>query len=151
MIISSRYRRKEEADWGACMRMCVYTVLLTAGLFCVAPVGLSHSPHEEHASEVLFWEVGDPRIQTVRSAAQLLIFSYFGAALLSRASQVSARKDAQLRKEPLMAADSSGGVAQLCLTLCDPMDCSPLGFSVHGISQMRKLEWVAISFSRGYS
>ena len=33
--------------------------------------------------------------------------------------------------------------------LCDPMDCSPPGFSVHGIFQARILEWVAISFSRG--
>ena len=39
--------------------------------------------------------------------------------------------------------------AQLCLTLCDPMDCSPQGSSVHGISLARILEWVAISFSRG--
>ena len=37
---------------------------------------------------------------------------------------------------------------QLCLTLCDPMDCSPPGSSVHGILQARILEWVAISFSR---
>ena len=36
---------------------------------------------------------------------------------------------------------------QSCLTLCDPMDCSPPGFSVHGILQARILEWVAISFS----
>ena len=35
--------------------------------------------------------------------------------------------------------------------LCDPMDCSPLGSSVHGILQARILEWVAISFSRGSS
>ena len=35
--------------------------------------------------------------------------------------------------------------AQSCLTLCDPMDCSPLGFSVHGIFQARILEQVAIS------
>ena len=35
--------------------------------------------------------------------------------------------------------------------LCDPMDCSLLGFSVHGILQARVLEWVAISFSRGSS
>ena len=40
-------------------------------------------------------------------------------------------------------------VAQLCLTLCDPMDCSPPGFSVHRILQARILEWVVISFSRG--
>ena len=34
-------------------------------------------------------------------------------------------------------------VAQSCLTLCDPMDCSPPGSSVHGILQARTLEWVA--------
>ena len=33
-------------------------------------------------------------------------------------------------------------VAQLCPTLCNPMDCSPPGFSVHGILQERILEWV---------
>ena len=36
-------------------------------------------------------------------------------------------------------------------TLCDPMDCSLPGSSVHGISQARILEWVAIPFSRGSS
>ena len=35
--------------------------------------------------------------------------------------------------------------------LCDPMDCSLPGFSDHGIFQARVLEWVAISFSRGFS
>ena len=40
-------------------------------------------------------------------------------------------------------------VAQSCPTLCDPMDRSPLGSSVHGIFQARVLKWVAISFSRG--
>ena len=35
--------------------------------------------------------------------------------------------------------------------LCDPMDCSLVSFSVHGIFQARILEWVAISFSRGFS
>ena len=42
-------------------------------------------------------------------------------------------------------------VAQLCPTLCHPMDCSPPGSSVHEIFQARILEWVAISFSRGSS
>ena len=36
--------------------------------------------------------------------------------------------------------------AQSCLTLCDPVDCSPPGSSVHGILQARILEWVAISW-----
>ena len=37
----------------------------------------------------------------------------------------------------------------LSLTLCDPMDSSPPGSSVHGILQTRILEWIAIPFSRG--
>ena len=41
--------------------------------------------------------------------------------------------------------------AQSCPTLCDPMGCSLPGFSIHGIFQARILEWVAISFSRGFS
>ena len=40
---------------------------------------------------------------------------------------------------------------QLCLTLCDPMDCSPPGSSVQGILQARILEWAAIPSSRGFS
>ena len=42
-------------------------------------------------------------------------------------------------------------VAQSCPTLCDPVECSPPGSSVHGTLQARILEWVAISFSRGSS
>ena len=45
--------------------------------------------------------------------------------------------------------ESESEVAQLCLTLCDPMDCSPPCSSIHGIFQARVLEWVAVSFSRG--
>ena len=42
-------------------------------------------------------------------------------------------------------------VAQLCPTLCDPIDCSLLGSCVHGVLQARVLEWVAMPFSRGSS
>ena len=42
-------------------------------------------------------------------------------------------------------------VSQSCLTLCNPMDCSPPSSSVHGILQARILGWVAISFSKGSS
>ena len=42
-------------------------------------------------------------------------------------------------------------VAYSCPAVCNPMDCSPLGSSVHGILQVRILEWVARSFSRGSS
>ena len=41
--------------------------------------------------------------------------------------------------------------SQLCPTLCNPIDCSPPGSSVHGIFQARVLEWAAIPFSRGSS
>ena len=43
----------------------------------------------------------------------------------------------------------SESVNQLCPNFFHPMDCSPPGFSVHGILQARILEWVAIPFSRG--
>ena len=42
-------------------------------------------------------------------------------------------------------------VAQLCLILCDRMDCSPPGSSVHGMFKATILEWVSISSSRGSS
>ena len=47
--------------------------------------------------------------------------------------------------------ESESEVVQSYLTLCDPMDCSLSGSSIHGIFQARILEWVAISFSRGSS
>ena len=46
-----------------------------------------------------------------------------------------------------MEVKSQSEVAQSCLTLCDPMDCSLPGSSIHGIFQARVLEWGAIAFS----
>ena len=46
-----------------------------------------------------------------------------------------------------MKVKSESEVAQLCLTLCDPMDCSLPGSSIRGIFQARVLEWGAIAFS----
>ena len=46
---------------------------------------------------------------------------------------------------------SESEVAQLCLILRDPMDCSLPGCSVHGIFQARVLEWIAIAFSDNIS
>ena len=45
------------------------------------------------------------------------------------------------------AAATAAKLLQLCLTLCDPMDCSLPGSSIHGIFQARVLEWGAITFS----
>ena len=46
-----------------------------------------------------------------------------------------------------MKVKSESEVIQSCPTLSDPMDCSLVGFSVHGIFQARVLEWGAIAFS----
>ena len=50
-----------------------------------------------------------------------------------------------------LTCESEVLVIQSSPNICDPMDGSPSGFSVHGILQVRILEWVAISFSRGSS
>ena len=42
-------------------------------------------------------------------------------------------------------------VSQPCLTLCNPVDCSLPGTSVHGVSQAKVPQWVAVPFSRGLS
>ena len=47
------------------------------------------------------------------------------------------------------AAAAAAKSLQSCPTLCDPIDGSPPGSSVHGVLQARTLEWVAISFSSG--
>ena len=54
-------------------------------------------------------------------------------------------------RESLTMLYIPGKLLQLCPTLCDPMDCSLPGSSVHGILQARVLEWVAMPFSRGSS
>ena len=50
-----------------------------------------------------------------------------------------------------MKVKSEREVAQLCPTLCDPMDYNPPASSIHGIFQARVLEWGAIAFSDVYS
>ena len=51
----------------------------------------------------------------------------------------------------LIRLGSESEVTQSCPTLCDPVDCSLPSSFVHGISQARILEWIAIAFSRGSS
>ena len=50
-------------------------------------------------------------------------------------------------QDALNSAAAAAKSLQSCLTLCDPIDCSPPGSPVPGILQARTLEWVAISFS----
>ena len=65
--------------------------------------------------------------------------------------QVKDRSMAKTKLWLLKAGENESEVAQSCPTLCDPMDCSLPGSSIHGIFQARVLEWVAIFFSRGSS
>ena len=54
-------------------------------------------------------------------------------------------------KSTLLTVRSCAKLLQSCPPLCDPMDCSPPGSSVHGILRARILEWVAMPSSRGSS
>ena len=65
--------------------------------------------------------------------------------------RTDAETEAAILWPPNAKSQSESEVVQLCPTLCDPVDCSLSGFSVHGILQARILEWVTISFSRGSS
>ena len=54
-------------------------------------------------------------------------------------------------KQNMIRTESESEVAQSCPTLYHPMDCSLPGSSIHGIFQALVLEWIAISFSTGFS
>ena len=73
------------------------------------------------------------------SSSKCILFLFSGKRLISKGSNFKLPGSVKVL------------IAQSCLTLCNPMDCSPPGFSVHRILQARILEWVAISFSRGSS
>ena len=87
----------------------------------------------------------------VNTEIRLIIFfaARDGEALYIQQKQDWELTVAQIVKSLLPKKESE--VAQLCPTLCDPMDCSLPGSSVYGILQAKVLEWVAISFSRGSS
>jgi len=72
-----------------------------------------------------------------------------GAANCIKVSPVLVSRNSRLKKAVSMlgAAAAAAKSLQSCPTLCDPMDCSLPGSSVHGIFQARVLEWGAIAFS----
>ena len=71
--------------------------------------------------------------------------------LKSKAGQVPMKFVLEVEEGKLKLYAIESEVARLCPTLCDPMDCSLPGSSVHRIFQARVLDWVAIAFSRGSS
>ena len=86
----------------------------------------------------------------------LLLLSHFSRVQLCATPQTTAWWDSPGKNTGVgchfllqcMKEKSESEVAQSCLTLSDPMDCSLLGSSIHGIFQARVLEWGAIAFSR---
>ena len=68
--------------------------------------------------------------------------------LLELISEFSKVTGCKINTQKSLAFLCESEVAQSCPTLCDPMDCSLPGSSIHGIFQARILEWGAISFSR---
>ena len=91
----------------------------------------------------LFWE-----LETLRSGSCLLLclLGHWGQCYLC-----SEMHGVYLLGVCVSSVICLCSVAQSYLTLCDPMDCSPPCSSVHGIFQVRILEWVAISYPRGPS
>ena len=93
------------------------------------------------------------KIPPLASLPRCKYHSIYGGALSSFTSESSSSLPQQLPQgyETNLESESESEVVQSCRTLCDPMDCSLPGSSVHGILQARILEWVTISFSRGSS
>ena len=80
-----------------------------------------------------------------------LLANFFGKKVTNQAlDRYSKRPEvtisATLRKKK---SEEVKSVSHSFVSLCDPMDCSPPGSSVHGVVQARKLEWVANPFSSG--
>ena len=105
---------------------------------------------------------GHTRLLTPGAAPLLLLLRRFRRGRLCATPQTAAHQAPRPWDSPgkntgvcchfllqCMKVRSESEVALLCLTLSDPVDCSPSGSSVHGIFQARVLEWGAIAFSEG--
>ena len=99
-------------------------------------------------------------LQGTKEALLLLLLSRFSHVRLCATPQTAAHQAPPSWDSPgrntgvgchfllqCMKVKSESEVAQLCLTLSDPMDCSLPGSSIHGIFQARVLEWGSIAFS----
>ena len=73
-----------------------------------------------------------------------------GKEVVFRSSTIFLKEENIVLSEVISAAATAAKSLQSCPTLCDPIDGSPPGSSVHRILQARALEWVSISFSGGY-
>ena len=102
------------------------------------------------------WENGDGRLrregidtylQLIHVVVQQKLAQHCKATVLQfkKNPMINHNRNEHLKKSIYAAAAAKS--IQSCPTLCDPIDGSPPGSSIHGILQARVLEWVAISFS----
>ena len=89
--------------------------------------------------------------QATQPVAKIRLWLKFKAMLKSKAGQEPMKFVLEVEEGKLKLYAIESEIAQLCPTLCDPVDCSLPGSSVNGIFQARVLEWVAVSFSKGSS
>ena len=93
--------------------------------------------------------------KTVKLVTKLCVLTFFF--FLRKRENIASGSSNRILFKPdainMIDTESESKVAQSCLTLCDPVDSSPPGSSIHGILQARILDakMVAISFSRGSS
>ena len=111
--------------------------------------GLGRSPGEGNGNPLQYSCLESPRDRGAWWAAVYGVVQ--SQTRLKRLSSSSSSRPSKERILIQSLVEGEGEVAQSCPTLCDPVDCSLPGFSVHGIFQARILEWVTISFSRGSS
>ena len=136
----------QAAVWTAAVPFLRFWMLLipdpgAAGYFLVrTPPGL------QMATFSLFSHVAFPHVSPSRKRKRARVSKHSGIFSSSHKNQ-----SYYIRASPLGPHLIFSSVTQLCPTLCDPMDCSPPGSSVHGILQERTLEWVARPSSRGSS
>ena len=116
-------------------------------------VSCDHKEHHANHMELnkhratLCWK-GQPCWEGAERAAALPELT--GAGRMSVDEEELLENDDCNKITNVVAAAATAKSLQLCLTLCNPIDGSPLGSSVPGILQARILEWVAISFSHAW-
>ena len=132
--VGSLYRwdwKKEKWKSSSFSSVWLFEILWTVA--CLAPLSMEFSRKEYGKNGLWFPSLGDLPHPEIKPRCPAL------------------RADSLLsdpREAPTDETGCSGGlVAQSCPTLCDRMDCSPPGSSVHAILQARIVEWVSISFS----
>ena len=110
-----------------------------------APLSMGF-PRQENWSGLPFPSPGDLPGPGIKFASPTLASGFFTSEPPGKQT-----KNIIINKNQGVGDIVCGLVAQLCLTLCNPLDSSPPGSSVHGIFQARILECVATSFSKGSS